>query len=457
MKGIKNQSLKIAILLIAIGSMAFVYWYVFYKKFDSKNIPKNADGIVMVDLKNTRNHFIFSYLKNPSLWELNLGNSEDKKHFDLSNYGIITPDYLALFHIKNQPLKQWCFVAIIENESKFDKALNDADFLKMTNNQNFICYNSKKLNAQIIRHSNQILYCFNTLKDKKSYSQIAENLFINQHYLDSKTIEKTLATTNAVTIWIQKNNLLEEDAIINISLKEDEIVAEGKLNWKSKYTKKSSFTSNPNALLSLGFNFDMIRNQDIFKRNSVQINKMIGFDLDSILIHHPTKTELIFYKIIEKKDSAITYDYDDDFNSIKKVVVHTTREPSFYFTLQTDNSKKVYEYLKNKNAIDEHQVFVNFPLATTKTSIQNNSLILEANPPENKSSKSFTTKIGYLQMNLNQLQEKDWRFLIAKNKNLALLKPFETVEINLTQKDNSGYFQASIKTKEEKNLLEIMK
>lgn len=456
MKRIQNYSLKIAILLIVIGSMAFLYWYGFHKQFDEKSIPKNADGIVIVDIKNTRNHFIFSCLKNPSQWGFCRKNSKTKKRFDFSNYGLQTPDYLSFFHIENQPLTQWCLVAKIENETKFAKALTDSHFVKTKLENSFIGYYSKTNQAYIILYANTILYCTNASKDQKNYIQIAEDLFIKNSYFDSKKIENPIESSNAVTIWIKKNNLLNENAIINVLLKENEISAEGQINLKSKFRKTASFIQNSNALLSLGFNFDLIRDQDLIKLNQAKISKMIGFELDTILIHHPTQTELIFNNIIEKKDSAITYDYDDDFNPIKKIVVHSTREPSFYFSMQTDNSAKTYDYLKKQNAIDDHQIFVNFPLAKTKTFVKNNSLIFEANLPKNQSSKSTKSKIGYIQINFAKIQPKDWRFIIVKNKNFEFLKAFGTFEINLTQQNNSVFFQANLKAKNGKNWTEVI-
>jgi len=258
-------------------------------------------------------------------------------------------------------------------------------------------------------------------------------------------------------MWIKKNNLLEEDAVLNLNLKDQEIVAEGQLKWKPKFQKATLFTKNPNALLSLGFNFEMIRNQNFLKNYSVQINKIIGFDMDSILVHNPTKTELLLNEIIEKKDSAVSYDYDDDFNPIKKIVVHTNREPSFCFSIQTEDSKKIFNYLKEQNAIDNQQLFVNFPLAPTRTFIRNNTLTLEANPPKQWNLKPSNTKIGYLQVLFNKLKPQDWSFLVTKNKNFQLLKPFETLTIDLTQENNLGHFQGRLNTKNRKSLIEVIK
>jgi hypothetical protein len=455
MKGIKSYFLRIVLLLILLGSVTMLYWFGYHKNFNKKCIPKNADEIVMVDVKNIRNYFIFSYLKNPSQWQS--GTTGINKKFDFSDFGIETPDYLAFFHLENQPLNQWLTVAKIENETDFEQSIIASHFAKIKLSNPFTGYYSKTLGLFVVRHSNQILFCTTDLKQQQTAVQVAEDLFLKHHFLDTKKIEKTIGTPNAITVWIKKNSLLEEDGIVNLNLKDQEIVAEGQLKWKPKFRKTTPFTQNPNALLSLGFDFEMIRNKNSLKRHSVQINKIIGFNLDSILAHNPTKTELVLNGIVEKKDSAISYDYDDDFNPIKKVVVHTSREPSFCFSIQTENSQKVYTYLKVQKAIDNHQVFVNFPLAQTKTSVRNNTLTLEANLPRQRTSKASIPKTAYLQVNFSKLKPQDWRFIIAKNKSLQFLKPFETLAIDLTQDNNIGHFRARLQTKDRKSLIEIIK
>ncbi|HKO77498.1 MAG TPA: hypothetical protein VJU52_09785 [Flavobacterium sp.] len=457
MKSPKSYPYGIAILLIAIGSMAFLYRYGYHKAFDEKYIPKNTDLIAMVDVKNIRNYFIFSCLKNPSDCQWNSTDTEYRKRFELSNYGIKTPDYLAFFHIENQPISLWFVTLKIDDETIFEKAISKVHFRKDKLQNGMNAYYSNSLNLCIIKHSNQILVSNIPEKQKQIAVKVAEDLFLKKLFLDSKKAERTINTYNAVTFWIKKNNLLEEDGILNLKLEDHEITVDGQLQLKSKYKKESQFLQNSNALLSLGFDFEMIRDQDILKHNSDKINKMIGFDLDSILAHNPTKTELLLNEIVEKKDSAISYDYDDDFNPIKKVVVHTSREPSFYFSMQTANSKKVYNYLKAQNAIDNHQVFVNFPLATTKTSIRENVLTLEANPLKKLNLQPSDPKIGYLQMQFNKLHPEDWRFIISKNKNFSFLKSFESLEMNLSNENNAAHFRASLKTKNAKNLISIMR
>jgi hypothetical protein len=434
--------------------MAFLYSYRFHKNFDQESIPQNADAIAMVDVKNIRNYFIFSYLKNPSEWNPK-AFSDFKKRFDLSNFGLKTPDYLAFSHIENQPITQWFVTIKIENETAFEQAITKAHFQKTKLQNGLRFYYSSSAAFCIVKHSNRILISNISVKQKQIALNIADDMFVKKLFLDTKKTEKTIGTSNAMTLWIKKNDLLTEDEIININLKEQEITAEGKL--KLNYKKEIQFSQNPDALLSLGFDFAMLRKLNILKRHSTKINKMIGFDLDSILSCNPTKTELILNGIVEKKDSAISYDYDDDFNPIKKVVWNTHREPSFYFSMQTANSQKAYNYLKSQNAIDNHQLFVNFPLAQTKTSIHNNAVILEANAIKNRNSPTSVPKIGYLRIQFKKLHPTDWLFLIAKNKIFSILQPFETLEADLSKENNAAFFQARLKTKDNQKLISVLK
>jgi hypothetical protein len=456
MKGIKSYLVKITLLLIALGSITMLYWFGYHKNYDERSIPKNADGLVMVDMKNIQNYFVFSYLKNPSQWQSCVTNFGKKKKFNLSRFGIEASDYMAFFHIENQPINQWFVVAKIINETDFEKAMIDSHFIKTKLNTPFIGYYSKALGLFIVRHSDQILCC-NASKQQQTAIRVAEDLFLKHQFLDPKKINKTIDNPNAATVWIKKNSLLQNDAVLNLKLADEEIIVEGQLKWKPNFIKTASFSQNPNTLLSFGFNFEMIRNQNSLKRHSVQINKIIGFNLDSILAHNPTKTELLLNEMVVKNDSAISYDYDDDFNPIKKVIVHTSREPSFYFSMQTEDPKKVYLYLKSQKAIDNHEVFVNFPLAPTKFFIKNNSLTLAANLPKQWIAPSFSSKVAYLHLNFNKLQAKDWHYIIAKNKRFQLLQSFKILSIDLTQENNLGHFQGRLKTKNGRSLIEVIK
>jgi hypothetical protein len=432
--------------------MTYLYWSGFKKHFDEKSIHQNADQVVMVDVKNIRNYFIFSYLKNPSQWKWDSKTVNTNELFGLSNFGLKTPDYVALFHIENQPQSVFYCVAEIQTESFFEKAITKEHFSKSSLKNGMVCYYSKALKLFIIKHSNQILFVAIPEKEKETALKIAEDLFLKKKFLDAVKIQKTIDTPNAITLWIKKNCFLEQDGIVTIQLQDDEIVAEAQLQLKPKYLTKTQFSQNPNALLSLGFDSKMFRDHKIITQNSIKINKTIGFDLDSILSQNPTKTELVLNGIIEKKDSAISYSYDDDFNAVEKTVVHITREPSFYFSMQSSNSRYVFNYLKSQKVINNEHIFVNFPLAKTTASVAGNNFVLKANLFDYSPKPSSGKKIAYLQVNFNKLQPKDWSFIIRKNKNFKLLKHFESLQMNLNEENNSGIFRASLKTKNNKNL-----
>ena len=457
MKPKKSSFFWIVILLTAVGSMTFLYWSGFKKHFDENTIHQNADQVVMVDVKNIRNYFAFSYLKNPSEWQWGAANNKPNELFDLSDFGIKVPDYFAFFHIENQPQNLFYCVTEIQTVTNFEKAITKAHFIKNSLKNGMVCYYSKALKLFIAKHSSQILCATIPENEKEIVLKIADDLFSKKLFLDTKKIQKTIGTSNAINVWIKKNSILEQDGIVNIQLHDNEVVAEAQLQLNPKYGSETQFSENPEGLLSLGFDFKMFRNHKIISQNSAKINKIIGFDLDSILAHNPTKTELVLNGIIEKKDSAISYSYDDDFNAVEKKIIHITREPSFYFSMQSGNSKNVFNYLKSQKVINNEQVFVNFPLAKTTASVLGNAFVLKANLTDGFKQNASAKKIAYLQVNFNKLQLKDWSFIIRRNKNFKILKHFGLLQMNITNLNNSANFRVSLKTKSNKKLVDAFK
>lgn len=93
-------------------------------------------------------------------------------------------------------------------------------------------------------------------------------------------------------------------------------------------------------------------------------------------------------------------------------------------------------------------------MATTQTTIENETVTLVANPFVNHST-TATSQTGYLHLNFNAINPKEWRFLIAKNENLGFLQSFKYLKINITQENNFGHLQATLQTKKKKILWKL--
>jgi hypothetical protein len=107
----------------------------------------------------------------------------------------------------------------------------------------------------------------------------------------------------------------------------------------------------------------------------------------------------------KKKDSAIIYDYDEDFNKIEKVTSHTRKEPSFSLEIASKSPEKIYSFLKSQNSINNDSVFVNFPFAKTKANFSENYFSLKANIFEKKQTNPTAKCIFYLSENLAKIEE----------------------------------------------------
>ncbi len=448
MKVVKHPFFWI-IILLAAG----IYWLGFYKQYNEKCIHKDADIVVLLDVKNCRNSMLFYYLSNPSKWRF--GSEDSKKGVaTLFKSGIKTADYFAFFHIKRQAKTVFYCVAEIANQEDFSKIISTSKSTKISTQNGLITYYSRHLGLFIIRYKDTLLLTNTDQKDQNIALKTAEDLFLHQQYLDFTTIKKTINTQNAITIWLQKNSALQEDAIVNINFDENKMEAHSSLKLAQELLQENTFSVDEKALLSLGFNLKYSQNWKLSKTNTSKINKAIGFDADSILSRKPTKAVLILNEIIEKKDSAISYEYDDDFNQIEKVIVHKTREPSFLFAMQCKDPKEVYTYLKTQKAINKEQVFVNFPLAKTSASIMGDSFVLKANSSNDLNTKKIRKRIAFLHINFNKLHQKEWNILLKRNENFEFLQHFSSLEIDITKEKNLGNLGLNLKAN--KNLYAVL-
>jgi hypothetical protein len=447
MKTLKNKWFWI----IGIILIGIIYWKGFYKKFDASSVSKNADRVVFVDVKNCSNAVLFHYLKNPSKWSFGTGDNQNKG-FNVLDCGVKISDYLAFFHIENQPENEISLVSEISDQVQFEETLLHFKFKKTAIHKSLTTYFSEELKLFLVQFSDKILVTNAVFKNQSLVIKTAEDLFLKKLFIDEEKIKNAIYTNNEMSVWLQKNNFLQEDAIANINIEEDKITANAALKIDANFITQQTFSEEKNAILSLGFNPALFANQKI---NFTKINKAIGFDLDSILSKKPTKTELVVNEFITKEQTAKSYDYDDDFNPIEKTIVTKSQEPSFLFEITCSQSEQIKKYLKSQKAINPENVFVNFPFAKTIASSTDSTFELEANISK-KNNKKSSEKIAYFNCNLNKIQKKELNYLTHKIKYFEKLQYFSLLEMTVSKKEKNAFFEFYLKTKENQNVWHVL-
>jgi hypothetical protein len=448
MKILKNKWFWI----IGIILIGIVYWKGFYKSFDPSSVSKNADKILIVDMKNCRNAVLFHYLKNSSQWSFDTRDSK-KESFDVLDCGLEISDYLAFFHSKNQPENEISLVSKISDQAQFQETLLHFKFKKIGVNKSLTTYFSEEVKLFLVQFSDKVLVTNSEIKNQSLVIKTAEDLFLKKLFIDEEEIKNAINTNNEASVWLKKNSFLREDAFVDINLEEDKITADANLKIDKKLLVQQNFSENKNALLSVGFNPELFSYQ---KLNLTKINKAIGFDLDSILSKKPTKTELVLDGFITKEQTATSYDYDDDFNPIEKKIVTKSQEPSFVFEITCSQPEQIKKYLKSQKAINGEAVFVNFPFAKTIATSSETTFELGANISKIKSKKSFK-KIAYLNCNLNKIQKKESDYLANKIKYFKKLQHFSSLELSVSNEKNFAKMEFSLNTKENQNVFDALK
>ena len=100
-------------LLVVVIILAIVAWYfLFYKTYSKTNIPKSADMVLSVDVKKNTNTLLAYYLTTPSEWDLASIFRSKKKKKESWRSALEIPDYIFVFHCKDQPAASFYSISI---------------------------------------------------------------------------------------------------------------------------------------------------------------------------------------------------------------------------------------------------------------------------------------------------------------------------------------------------------
>lgn len=315
----------ILVLLFGIS----IYFVFFHQDKSMKFIPKEADAVVLVDVKKIKRESVFSLLTHPSEW---FKDSEIKSMVSsLNNSGVTTPDFLQICHLKNQQITDWSTILEISDREKF------VAFLKNKKFTSEIPDHYEKDDFYVIIDGN---YCFagNSLstvtnhrfyfKDEKSQQIFDADSFIN-------------GSSASITFLGEKNYSYA------IELLEDEIEISNAKN--TKIFKPIIAQLNKKNLLF---------NLNLDKKNTKNISEFwLKNRFDSLQIG---ETKMIV-SLESVSDTIVTYEYDDNFNEVEKKSFQKLTQPNYIITSKSFNPAKTLEFLHKEKWINAENKFMNVP------------------------------------------------------------------------------------------------
>lgn len=341
---------KWALLLLSVLLLAG-YFKFFYKTYSETAVAKSVDCIITLDVKRITNTVIWNTLTTPSQWKKisfsSGGKISWKKMF-------IIPDYIFIFHSKNHPANAWYTVFDIKDKNDFNKGIQQYHFEKRNSTGNLKEYFSNESGVELLQNGNKVLLGNAAIQDKNFMRQIADELFSKNQYTSKEIIKKNIESGSHLALQIIKNEFLQQDAVIKANFDKSKIAVEAIITPQKQFNfLEYNFNYSANSLSILGFTQppEQVYNllSDSVKNN---ISKALNFNIDSLLLQNNTSYSMDVATIQQRKDSAVTYTYDDNFNAIEKVAVNNVLEPAFNFTVRGQGVSSVYNYFKNKGKLE---------------------------------------------------------------------------------------------------------
>lgn len=383
-------------LLIVSGLLVFGYVKLFYKTFSKTAVAKSSDYIIALDVKRITNTLIWQWVTTPSQWKMAYISKSDKQELSWKDM-VELPDYIFAFHVKNQPVNAWYAVLQVKDDNDFVKGLQGYHFEKINTDE----YINKEAGICILKKQNKILV---STAQSSDAAAVANELFTQKLYVAKETLAKVIDAKSHLALYIGSNGFLQQDGIVTANFDKEKIEISSTLTPQSQYSfTENDFAFSDSALCTLGFTqpspplYALL--SDTSKKN---ISKALSINIDSLLLPSNKYYSINMAGIQPRVDSAITYEYDDNFNKVEKVVVNNVEEPAFNFTIAGDSVTNIYNYWERTGTIDQTDtgaLFTAMPFVKTYCHLANKKeLNITAANYQNISTNKKTNCIFFLNM-----------------------------------------------------------
>ncbi|RZJ50621.1 MAG: hypothetical protein EOO19_02770, partial [Chryseobacterium sp.] len=338
---------KYIALIITILLSVGVYFLFFHKDKNLKYIPRNADVVVLVDVKNVTRQYIYALATHPSEW-FNSGE-KNKNRISVHKSGMKIPDFIQIFHLKNAQFGDWYTILELEDEAKFSQFLKQNKFIR----------NGEKL----------------FLKD---------GIFI---HVEGKTC--IVGTSNNAFENIRKGflskpetNILNADQFIKNSTGSISHISESKitnflinLNSEDIEVKSSENTDDFESLILKIQQNKHFLEAELDEKNVKNGLHLFNKDLkDSLQINYFKASS----ELEEVNDTIVSYGYDDNFNEIEKVSYQKIVQPNFIISLQSSNPDKTWKFFQNKKWINTQNQFTAIPIQPNQIVAKGKDIVIRS-------------------------------------------------------------------------------
>ena len=413
---------KLVFIFLGILTLLCVLYFLRYKRalvFEDK-VPKPATEVIHVNLRQIEHHILVDAIKNP-LKFIDFKLPTKKKDSLLLKKIISIPRNLFFYTNDAQFNGIWISSFIkIKKQEKLSAYLIRDGFVKSNDEDDVTLFNKK--NVALAIKDKQLIVAFKENKEA-TISAVAIEVFNENMFLSetSDVLKSIVNSKSDISYAAVKDNFVEAN------FKNGLFEVLGTLHSDVFLTlKDSDFSKNSLGYISTKINKEhKLFKALIIEENRRKFNNFTKLSIDSIISKWSGNFALNLKVINSKKDTIVTYDYDDDFNKIEKIAVQELTVPEFDFSFDADSN--LFGYLSNKNAIqviESDTVFTSMPLYKLYASTTATAL----NIATQKDFSGFSMKENKIKLNAYLNIEKymqkplDFSFLPTNNYYFQLLK-----------------------------------
>ena len=400
-------------ILITVGFFRYNPTVIYANK-----VPASAETIVHVNLREIEYNILFSFLKAP-LSQFDFKKSSVKKEKKKTSLldQVEIPNSV-FFYTNKQEFDGFLISSPIPVKDKFTEALKEEGFKEHIVDE-VITYTKKRVVCIVRDNSSQVLFKLvqNAAISPELLSSLNQKEYLSE---DAVAFKRVKNSESPIVVTTSEGDFLE--AIINDGC----LTLQGKLSKENDFFKpyQASFGDSSIANISGRLNTQMFAD-NINEQAKQEFKKFTTLSLDSITDRWNGVVDFNLTSFVEKSDTIVTYEYDDDFNKVEKKEIQYTITPNVALGME---GKGLCNYLSKKQVItlvENDSVLTLVPLFTTYAFCEGNQLKFSS---VNKSLFKRTSQEEekfILYFDVEKYQEKDRGIYILKSPYLDRVKMIE--------------------------------
>ncbi|MCJ7934133.1 MAG: hypothetical protein MUW56_10975 [Chryseobacterium sp.] len=365
---------------------ATIYFVFFYKDKTLKFVPKNADAVVLVDVKKLTGKYLYTLAVHPSAWTFY--KTKRKGSASLKDSGIKIPDFLQVFHLKGSKFSEWYTVLELKDQKKLITFLKKHQFISKGKNL------FQKDQVYLIIEDGHCIFGTSNSAFTTIRQQLLQASEKNTFHAD-----RFIQGTDGSISFISGQKIQN----FSVELKDDGIEI-------SNHSKSENLNSlalklqQGSHFLEMELDAENIKNAGLFFSKS-------RADLSQINYFRATAD------LEQVSDTIVSYGYDDDFNEIEKKTVQKIIQPNYIIDLQSRAPGKTWDYFQAKKWINTRNQFTAIPFQPNTISLSAGGIVIKSiRKPIPLSAKQnenyiFIRNIPMLSSSLSALSETEKRLI----------------------------------------------